>query len=192
MLIGKSANAIFCTQILKELPMQKVLETERLILRELTPEDVERVFALLSDPITMQFWPKPFDREGAESWLKRAITSYRENGFGRYAVILKSSGDFIGDCGLMRSEVNGVLENDLGYIIDHRFWRKGYGSEAAKACLDYGLQVLKMKRIVANMETKHLASKAVAVKLGFRMEREFLNLKNRNLPTYLLSIEVED
>ena len=62
-------------------------------------------------------------------------------------------------------------------------------TEAAKACLQYGLEVLKMKRIVASMETKNLASKAVAENIGLRLEQEFVNSRNRDLPTFLLSTE---
>lgn len=169
--------------------MCQILETDRLILREITPADTDRLHQILSDPITMQFWPKPFDRDGAERWVHRSVTAYRDLGFGRYAVILKSSGELIGDCGFMRVEVNGVEENDLGYILDRKFWNQGFATEAAKACLHYGLHELKMKRIVASMETKNLASKAVAKKIGLRLEREFLNARNRDLPTYLFSIE---
>ena len=169
--------------------MNEILKTNRLILRKLTFDDVDRIYQILSDPITMQFWPKPFDYEGAERWVKRSIDAYRDLGFGRYAVILKSSGELIGDCGYMRTKVNGVEENDLGYILDKKFWNQGFATEAAKACLQYGLEVLKMKRIVASMETKNLASKAVAENIGLRLEQEFVNSRNRDLPTFLLSTE---
>lgn len=169
--------------------MRKILETDRLILRELTLEDVDRIYQILSDPITMQFWPKPFDYEGAERWVRRSVEAYRDLGFGRYAIVLKPLGLLIGDCGFMRVEVNGVQENDLGYILDKKYWNQGFATEAAKACLQHGLEQLKMNRIVASMETKNLASKAVAEKIGLRLEREFTNPRNRDLPTFLLSIE---
>lgn len=170
--------------------MRKVLETDRLILRELTLDDVDRMNQILSDPITMQFWPKPFDREASERWVKRSIDAYRTLGFGRYAIVLKSTGQVIGDCGYMQVEVNGNQENDLGYILDKKFWSQGFATEAAKACLSFGLKELKMKRIVASMETKNLASKAVAEKIGLRLEREFVNSRNRDLPTFLFSTEI--
>ena len=165
-----------------------ILETERLRLRELTLDDVEPMHAILSDPITMQFWPQPFEREGTERWVNRSIAAYRELGFGRYAVILKASGELIGDCGFMRSEVNGILENDLGYIFDKQVWSQGFATEAAKACLQYGIDHLNMKRVVASMETKHLASRAVAEKIGLRFECEFINARNRHRPTALLAL----
>jgi RimJ/RimL family protein N-acetyltransferase len=91
----------------------------------------------------------------------------------------------------MRTDVIGVQENDIGFIIDKRFWGHGYATEAARVCLRYGIETLKMKRIVASMETKHLASRAVAEKIGLRFEKEFINSRNRDLPTNLLSIETD-
>jgi [ribosomal protein S5]-alanine N-acetyltransferase len=167
--------------------VEKILETERLILRRLNLADIEPMAAILADPKTMQFWPKPFDNGSAERWVKRSLGAY-SSGLGRFAVILKSERRLIGDCGFMRTEVNGVLENDLGYILDNAFWGKGLATEVAHACLQYGIKSLGLRRIVASMETKHLASKAVAEKIGFQMELEFINSRNRNLPTYLLSV----
>lgn len=164
-----------------------ILETEHLNLKEHSSESVQPLYKIFSDPITMQFWPAPFELAGVEQWIQRSIQAY-PTGLGRLAVILKSNNELIGDCGLIRSLVNGVEENDLGYIFDKSYWRKGLATEAASACLHYGLNTLGLKRIVANMEKKHLASKAVAEKIGFRLESEFINTRNRNLPTYLLSI----
>jgi ribosomal-protein-alanine N-acetyltransferase len=167
--------------------MEKGLETERLLLRKLTIADVEAMHRILSDPVTMQFWPKPFDLEGSRRWVQRSIDAYEQTHLGRFAIILKEDGRLAGDCGFMRSEVNGVQENDLGYILGKEFWGKGFATEAAAACLKYGITVLGLKRIVASMATHHLASKRVAEKIGLKLEREFINSRNRDLPTFLLS-----
>src|SRR5437870_580693 len=117
--------------------MRQILETEHLNLREVTLDDVGPLYQILSNPITMQFWPKPFDQKGVERWIQRSVDAYRDLGFGRYAIILKSSGELVGDCGFMRVEVNGTQENDLGYILDKKYWNQGLATEAAKACLGY-------------------------------------------------------
>jgi ribosomal-protein-alanine N-acetyltransferase len=167
------------------------IETDRLILRPMIPDDIDTMYKILSDPITMRFWPAPFDRPATERWVKRSIDSFREFGFGRFAMINKSSGELIGDCGFMRTEVNGALENDLGYILDRAYWGQGLASEAARACLDHGLKNLGFSRIVASMETGHLASKAVAEKIGLRVQLEFRNQRNRGLATFLMAVEPE-
>jgi ribosomal-protein-alanine N-acetyltransferase len=167
--------------------MEKGLETERLLLRKLTIADVEAMHRILSDPVTMQFWPKPFDLEGSRRWVQRSIDAYEQTHLGRFAIILKEDGRLAGDCGFLRSEVNGVQENDLGYILGKEFWGQGFATEAAAACLKYGITVLGLERIVASMATHHLASKRVAEKIGLKLEREFINSRNRDLPTFLLS-----
>lgn len=169
------------------MPIREVLETERLVLREFTLADLDSLHGILSDPVTMSFWPKPFDRAATQRWIERARESYATHGFGRYAVTLKQTGELIGDCGFLRVEVNGVPENDLGYILAKNHWGRGYATEAARGCLRYGFEQLRLARIVANMESKHLKSKKVAETIGMRFECEFINQRNRNLPTLLFS-----
>jgi len=167
--------------------MKIILETKRLILRQFTQADVEAMHRIFSDMETMKFWPQPFSLEATQKWIGRAIESYEKFGFGRYAIVLKEDGTLIGDCGFIRLDINGVPENDLGYILFKEFWGKGFATEAASACLKYGIDNLHFQRVVANMETRHVDSKKVAEKIGMKLEKEFVNARNRNLPTYLLS-----
>ena len=161
-----------------------MIETSRLLLREYTLEDIPAHHRILSDPITMKFWPRPFTEEESRSWLERAISSYSTNGFGRYAVILRETGEQIGDAGVMRTEVNGKPEVDLGYIIHADHWRRGFGLEAAIASLEFGLTSGE-RRIVANMAHDNIASLRVAERLGMTKEQEFYNSRNRDILTYL-------
>lgn len=166
--------------------MEIVIETDRLILRKYVTQDVDVLFPILSDPETMKFWPEPYDLEGTREWIKRALNGYEKDNMGRLAMILKSNQKLIGDCGLMKSIVNGREENDLGYLIHHPYHGKGLATEAASAVFEYGKK-LGLERIVVNMEDKNISSKRVAEKLGMKVERTFLNLKNRNLQTLLYS-----
>ena len=165
--------------------MSIFLKTARLYLRPYQVSDFEQLYPILSDPTTMSFWPQPYNQEQVHHWISRAMESYEENGFGRWPIFLQDNDQLIGCAGYFRLEVNDQFENDLGYIIHHPFWRMGYASEVAKACLDYGLHTLKLDRIVANMPTDHLGSKAVAEKIGLKETLTFINKKNRNIPTYL-------
>ena len=139
----------------------------------------------------MSFWPVPFTHEETQKWLEWRLESYRENRAARLAVILREENVLIGDCGLVRSEIDGSPENDLGYIIDHAFWKHGYGTEAAEACMRYGFDTLQLRRICANMPVDHIASRRVAEKLGMRLEKQFENKRNRNILTCLYSREAE-
>jgi len=158
--------------------------TERLEIRTYTPEDLPKLHRLLSDAETMRFWPAPFTTEQSEGWLKRSLANYSQ-GYGRMGMFTRKGGEFVGDVGIMTLEVDDMTENDLGYIVHASHWGKGYGFEAATAVLEYGFQTLGLERICANMPTDHVASRRVAEKLGMTLEKQFLNKRNRNLPTCL-------
>lgn len=162
-----------------------LIETNNLIIREYREEDAGELFEILSDPITMSFWPEPYTMEGVKSWIERSIRSYEEHGFGRYAVILKETGRIIGDCGIVRSTLDGEEVVDFGYIIHHDYWGKGYATEAAIAVRDYAFSVLGLNTLHINMPYNHDASRKVAEKLGAVKVREFENAKNRNIRTFL-------
>ncbi|PYI53140.1 GNAT family N-acetyltransferase [Paenibacillus flagellatus] len=161
-----------------------LLETERLVLRPYDRDQLPQLHELLSDPVTMEFWPAPFTTEQTRQWFERNRERYAE-GYGRLGVFEKRDDSLIGDAGLQKTDIDGVPEWDLGYIVHANYWGKGYGAEAAAALLQYGLKTLGLPRICANMPVHHTRSQKVAVKLGMVLEKEFMNPKNRNLPTYL-------
>ena len=119
-----------------------VIETERLLLREFVPDDTDALAAVISDPETMRFYPEPRDRAGVESWIERNRQRYRDCGHGLWAMVLKSSGQVVGDCGLARQTVDGVDEIEIGYHLRRDLWGQGLAPEAAGACRDYGFERL--------------------------------------------------
>ena len=92
-----------------------ILETKRLILREYNKDDFKELYEILSDPITMSHYPKPYDEEGTMRWINWCINSYKENGFGLCAIILKETNTFIGDCGISMQKLmaSGYLRLDI-------------------------------------------------------------------------------
>jgi RimJ/RimL family protein N-acetyltransferase len=94
-----------------------ILETERLLLREFVPEDVDALAAVLSDPETMRYYPAVLDRAGVVAWIERNRRRYADDGHGLWAMVLKSCGEVIGDCGLTRQRVDGVDEIEIGYHV---------------------------------------------------------------------------
>ena len=95
----------------------------------------------------------------------------------------------IGDYGILQNKVNGSMEFDLGYIIHHKWWKQGYGCEAARMAMDYALQELQLHRLAANMTNDHYGSARVAEKLGMTLQARFRNPRNNNQLTRLYSIE---
>lgn len=165
-----------------------IIETERLRLRPYTTEDLDALAAIVGDPITMSFWPQPFTRENTSAWIERSLSSYRTHGFGRWPVILREEGRMVGDCGLFRSTVNGHEVNDLGYILHHPWWRRGYAIEAARAVVRHAFDVLGLDAIHANMAHDNERSRLVAERLGMTKVEEFDNERNRGIRTLLYEL----
>ncbi|MBF2007802.1 GNAT family N-acetyltransferase [Chlorogloeopsis fritschii PCC 9212] len=162
-----------------------LFETQHLTIHLYQNDDVDRLLAILSDPITMRYWPQPFTREGVEVWIARNLESYNQHGFGRYKVFLKETGELIGDAGILKSTLIGEPFNDLGYIIHNPFWGYGYGTEVAIALKDYAFTKLKLDSLYANMPWNHAASRRVAEKIGMKFVKQFANERNRNIQTLL-------
>lgn len=144
------------------------LETERLILRELTPGDLDFMSEMLGDPETLRFWPRTQTREEAEAWINRHRDRYREFGYGHWIVIRKEDGLPIGQAGLLHQEFDGRTEIGLGYMFHHRFLGQGYAFEASQACLHYGFELLQTNHIIALIRPENLASVKLAERLGLR------------------------
>jgi RimJ/RimL family protein N-acetyltransferase len=152
----------------------QILETPRLILREFSPEDSEHLALVLSDPETMRFYPAPLDRTGVKTWISRNVHRYAEDGHGLWAMILKSSGELIGDCGLTVQEVDGVNEIEIGYHVRRDLWGKGFATEAARACRDYGFDSLPVERLISLIRPQNLPSCRVAEKNGMTIWKEVI------------------
>ncbi|PHS01349.1 MAG: GNAT family N-acetyltransferase [Blastopirellula sp.] len=157
-----------------------ILETERLQLRELTLDDLEDFHQILSDPITMQYYEKPFDKEMTTGWIIWCLRNYAEHGFGLWAVIHKQDNRLIGDCGLTIQQVDGIGELEIGYHIHRSYWKRGLATEAAIACRDFVFDQLKKDRVISWMQPDNLASRRVAEKMGMRFEKETTN-KHRTI-----------
>lgn len=166
-----------------------MIETPRTVMRPYEGTEAPLLLPIFSDPTTMSFWPRPPDEEDVAAWVARAAREFRETGMGKMLVVDRLTGETIGDCGIMRAEVDGRPENDLGYIIHHPYWGAGLGTECARACLEYGIQTLGLRRVEANMPHDHAASRRVAEKLGMEWERSFPNPRNRGILTHLYALE---
>lgn len=170
------------------LPMMP-LQTARLTLRPYQRDDVDRVFPILSNPTTMQFWQQPLTHEEVLKWVDRSLQSYGQQGFGRYAVILKEHDQLIGDVGLLATTMIDQPVIDLGYIIHHPWWGKGYAIEAAAVVRDYAFTTLDLPTLHVNMPWNHRGSQRVAERLGMTLIQEFANPRNRYIRTLLYRLD---
>ena len=115
----------------------RVLETERLFLREMTEADYDALYAVLADREIMAHYPYVFDEARVRAWIERNRNRYKDNGFGLWAVCLKETGEMIGDCGLTLQPIDGNMLPEIGYHIRRDCQRKGYAREAAAAVRDW-------------------------------------------------------
>ncbi|MFC1224967.1 GNAT family N-acetyltransferase [Pedobacter sp. BG31] len=153
--------------------MKIFAETERLILRELMPADAEGMFELNSDPDVHRYLGnKPVTSiEQSIAEIEFIRKQYVENGIGRWAVIEKTSGNFLGWSGLKlitETTNNHINYYDLGYRFSKRFWGKGYATETAMAVIDYGFTELKLNEIIGIADINNLGSIYVLEKVGLK------------------------
>ena len=150
--------------------MKEILRTERLILREFGLSDAECFYRLNADPDVIKYTGDlPFNSiDDAELFLAN-YNEYGKNGYGRWAVIDKESGSFIGWCGLKLNEENLI---DLGFRFFKSVWGKGYATESARACLDYGFSKLNLKTIIARTMVNNIPSVKVLEKIGMKFWKE--------------------
>ncbi|HWS35337.1 MAG TPA: GNAT family N-acetyltransferase [Actinoplanes sp.] len=146
--------------------------THRLAFRQMTTSDLDDMAALLSDPRVMQYYPRPKTRDEALSWIDWNQRLYRQEGFGLWLITLKSTGEFVGDCGLTPQEVEGTTDIEVGYHIRADLQGHGYATEAATACRDHARDVLGTNRLIAIIRPDNLPSQRVAEKIGLTHERD--------------------
>ena len=143
-----------------------ILETERLILREYTREDFDALYEILSSPVTMAHYPKPYDEKGVRRWIDWSLANYDKPGFGWWVLIHKETGAFLGDCGVTLQNIDGQLLPEIGYHIHHPYWRQGYGKEAATAVRDWAFTHLDYDTLYSYMTEDNTASWRLAASIG--------------------------
>lgn len=159
--------------------MKVCIETQRLILRELVAEDDKGIFELDSDPEVHTYLGKtPITYiQQAKDAIAFIRKQYSENGIGRWAVIEKESGAFIGWSGLklMKELTNEHINYyDLGYRFIKKYWGRGYATETAKASVNYGFGTMGLSEIYGMAEIGNAASRHVLEKAGLVRDGQFL------------------
>jgi ribosomal-protein-alanine N-acetyltransferase len=153
-------------------PDTTILETERLILRLLTMDDVDALYPMYSDPETRQYFPEGVltyeeTREEVEYFVERC---YAKHGFGLWATIDKATGALIGRCGLLSWNINGKEEVEVAYLLAKDYWGRGLATEAAQGIVRYAFEQLQIPRLICLVDPDNYASQKVAQKLGMHLE----------------------
>ena len=155
-----------------------VIETERLLLREMTEDDYDALYMILADPRIMQHYPSPFDEAGVRNWIRRNRERYRDLGFGLWAVCLKDTGEMIGDCGLTMQLINGQIKPEIGYHIRSDKQRQGFAKEAAAAVRDWTFRNTPFNTVYSYMKHTNEPSARTAMAYGCSLVEEFTDETN--------------
>lgn len=145
---------------------QVILETPRLLLREMDLSDMDSLRMILQDEKVMYAYNGAFDERETVMWMQKQLQRYKDFGFGLWAVVLKDSGDMIGQCGITMQEYNDMMVPEVGYLLAYKHWHKGYAIEAATACRDYGFSTLHFDAIYSIIRDNNIASQKVAIRNG--------------------------
>lgn len=152
--------------------MKPIIETARLALREMVPDDLDFVATMLADPEVMRYYPSPLTRDEASAWVELQVRRYDDDGHGLWLALERSSGAPVGQVGLIATEVDGVREPALTYLIHRSYWRRGLATEACLGILDHSFRDLDLTRVITLVRPENLPSLGVARKLGMTPERE--------------------
>ena len=165
------------------------LKSKRLVTRFLNIDDIENWSDFFKDKEAIQYF-LPFEfatnKEIAEYWIKSQIKRYEENQFGLQALINKKTNDFIGQCGLVTQEVDGIKEIEVGYHIMKKYWGNGFAPEAAKLFSEFAFENNISKSIISIIHKENLKSQKVGLKNGLIREKE---TKWKDINVYIYRIE---
>ena len=170
-----------------------IIETNRLMLREIQPSDYCALSQILQCSDVMYAYGGVFSDAETQAWLDKQIKNYQEYGFGLWAVILKTTGEMIGQCGLtmQKYKENQVLE--VGYLFQKSFWHNGFAIESASACRDYAFNELNAEEVFSIIRDTNTASQNVAKRNGMTIKDTFVkHYRGIDMPHYLYSVKREN
>lgn len=145
-----------------------ILETQRLVLRELVEDDAPFVLELVNGgPFRENIGDRGVrDLEGAKTYIAGLRESYARNGFGLWRAALRATDEPVGICGLVKRDSLPIP--DVGYALLEPFWGKGLATEGAGGALEYGFTVLRLPVIAAITKPDNKGSIAVLEKIGMK------------------------
>lgn len=168
---------------------KRIIETERLFLRELTEADLPGLCRILQDEDATRFYDRAFTEEEIGQWLDIQVRNYRKLGFGIWAAVQKKSGEMIGHAGISVRHHDDEVIYEIGYMFEKEFWGNGYATEAAIACRKVAFDVFGLEKVCSIIRFDNMASRAVARKNGMKIaEMIYRMTAGKVVPHYIYSI----
>lgn len=171
----------------------RILESERLYLRQMQQTDFTALCKILQDKEVMYAYEHAFDDGEVQEWLDRQIKRYKDYGFGLWAVVLKETDEMIGQCGLTLQMCNEKEVMEIGYLFQKAFWHQGYATEAARACKQYAFEKLCANEVFSIIRDNNIASQNVAKRNGMSICNQFTkHYYGMDMPHLVFSIKREN
>jgi len=171
---------------------QDKLESARLVTRMLTEDDIPIWADFFADKEAVEFFPSfvlSSNLDSAKHWVDKQLARYADHRFGLQALIDMKSGDFVGQCGLIKQEVDNKEEIEVGYHIFKKYWGQGFAPEAARLFIEYAFQHNLTSSIISIIHKENTKSQSVAKKNGLTIEKE---TKWTGLDVYIYRINKRD
>jgi ribosomal-protein-alanine N-acetyltransferase len=161
------------------------LETERLLLRPLVKADLDDLHRISNEPLVHRYlWDEePVSKDMIEKVIVQSARMFSEEGLDLFGICLRSSEELVGFCGFARWE--GMEEVELTYELLPELWGRGLVTEAARACLRYAIEEVRLPRVIAGADASNVASLRVIEKLGMKPTGN-LNPHAPDVPYYVL------
>lgn len=151
------------------------IETDRLILRQWTKDDLTPFILMNQNPEVMKYFPKISTPEETENLYNIIIQEFSQSGYGLYATEEKQSGSFIGFIGFhfTKLDLDFCPSIEIGWRLNNLYWNKGYATEGAKACLEHGFKFLNFDEIYSFTSIENKQSQRVMQKIGLKFNQYF-------------------
>jgi RimJ/RimL family protein N-acetyltransferase len=173
--------------------MANILETKRLILREMTQADYPALAAIMRDEQTMYAYEGPFSVTETMEWLDKQIKRYQADKFGLWAVELQAIGEMIGQTGVTWQDLDGRQVPEIGYLFNRAYWGHGYATEAAIACREYAFTTLGLQEVYSIIRDTNLASINVAIRNGMLARTRIVkHYRGVDMPHLAFSVKREE
>ena len=150
-----------------------ILATGDLYLRRFTEDDLSAITVLFTHPdVVRHTVAGAFTESRTRGWLASMIRGYSARPYGIWAVVHITEERVIGYCGISEQDIAGIRELEIGYRLHPDYWNRGYATQAAVACRDFGFETLGLQRLISIIRPENTASIRVAEKCGMVLESE--------------------
>ena len=167
--------------------LNRILETDRLVLRPMSDSDYKSLQEVLSDPETMKYYAAPYDEAGVQKWIDWCKASQAKRGFSLWSVILKETGQMIGDCGVSMQIIDDEMRPEIGYHLNKKYHHQGIGKEMTQAVRDYFFTHFNENEVYSYMDKDNLPSYKTAEANGMTYLHNYITKDGEECRVYRIT-----